>query len=254
MCTVHGTTGCVRHGASPGGNGQLGVRAAMIASSVCQRRLLLLRIALTATLWREGPGVAWAETLAWGDASYGGQIPAATQASLNAAAGVTHLASTSGAFVARTTDGVWLAWGDESYGGQIPADTQASLDAAAGVTHLASTSGAFVARTTDGVWLAWGDESYGGQIPADTQASLDAAAGVTHLASTSGAFVARTTEVDTSAAETAGEPQDVDTKVDAATENTVASAPAAQSSHSVGFVPLALGLAVLPLSVLSLLL
>ena len=58
--------------------------------------LWLLRMALAAGLQCAAPRGARAESvaLAWGGASYGGSIPAATQTALDGAAGVTHLAST----------------------------------------------------------------------------------------------------------------------------------------------------------------
>ena len=146
--------------------------------------LRLLRLALAAGLQCAAPRGARADSvaLAWGDANYGGSIPAATQIVLDAAGGVTHLASTDdGAFVVRTAEGAWIAWGDANYGGSIPAAAQTTLDAAAGVTHLASTDRAFVVRTSEGTWIAWGSADYGGSIPTATQTALDAAAGVTHL-------------------------------------------------------------------------
>eukprot|EP01046_Picozoa_sp_COSAG06_P013901 COSAG06_NODE_849_length_11966_cov_8.244544_5_plen_184_part_01 len=158
--------------------------------------LRLLRLALAAGLQCAAPRGARADSvaLAWGGASYGGSIPAAAHTALDAAGGVTHLASTGRAFVVRTTEGAWIAWGDSSRGGEIPATTQTALDAVAGVTHLASNDRAFVVRTTAGTWIAWGSADYGGSIPAAAQTALDAAGGVTHLASTNGGFVARTTE------------------------------------------------------------
>eukprot|EP01046_Picozoa_sp_COSAG06_P054850 COSAG06_NODE_9895_length_1794_cov_1.997050_2_plen_382_part_00 len=159
--------------------------------------LRLLRVALAAGMQCAAPRGAQAESvaLAWGDAANGGEIPAGAQTALDAAAGVTHLASTDGAFVARTSEGTWIAWGNANWGGSIPAAAQTALDAAGGVTHLASTDYAFVVRTSEGAWIAWGNADYGGSIPASTQTALDAAGGATHLASTYGAFVAITCPV-----------------------------------------------------------
>eukprot|EP01046_Picozoa_sp_COSAG06_P068244 COSAG06_NODE_18067_length_905_cov_1.234491_1_plen_83_part_10 len=81
----------------------------------------LLRLALAVGLQCAAPRGARADSvaLAWGREDYGGSIPAATQTALDAAAGVTHLASTGWAFVARTSEGTWIAWGREDYGGVI---------------------------------------------------------------------------------------------------------------------------------------
>eukprot|EP01043_Picozoa_sp_COSAG02_P107980 COSAG02_NODE_44006_length_368_cov_7.355556_1_plen_67_part_01 len=63
-----------------------------------------------------------------GQESSGGSLPAATRAALEASAGVTHLASTNFAFVARTEEGGWYAWGHSMFGGSLPAATQAALE------------------------------------------------------------------------------------------------------------------------------
>eukprot|EP01047_Picozoa_sp_COSAG01_P083510 COSAG01_NODE_17502_length_1145_cov_2.849904_1_plen_202_part_10 len=158
-----------------------------------QKRLLLLLCGVPTTL------VSASFNVAWGGSSYGGSIPAATHGALNAASGVSHIASTSRAFVVRTSAGQWYAWGNSGYGGSIPAATQSALDAASGVSHIASTDWAFVVRTSAGQWYAWGNSgnisgvySNGGSIPAATQTALDAAPGVSHIASTGSAFVVRT--------------------------------------------------------------
>eukprot|EP01047_Picozoa_sp_COSAG01_P074844 COSAG01_NODE_12637_length_1707_cov_2.674751_1_plen_481_part_01 len=112
-------------------------------SRVTQQKLLLLLLCGVPTTL-----VSALSNVAWGYSSDGGSIPAATQTALDAAPGVSHIASTWAAFVVRTSAGQWYAWGDSGTGGSIPAATQSALDAAPGVSHIASTDAAYVVRTS----------------------------------------------------------------------------------------------------------
>eukprot|EP01046_Picozoa_sp_COSAG06_P067660 COSAG06_NODE_17643_length_928_cov_1.740651_1_plen_228_part_01 len=125
----------------------------------CRHRLLTL-------LWSVACGGlgGWCDAesivLAWSSSGYGGSIPQATKAALEAAPGIGMLEASFYAFASVTTDGQVLAWGDSNFGGSIPQATKAALEAAPGIGMLEASRGAFAAVTTDGQVLAWGDSNF----------------------------------------------------------------------------------------------
>jgi hypothetical protein len=83
----------------------------------------------------------------WGDASWGGDS-ASVQAQLT---GVESIASTDGAFAAKTSEGKVVTWGNASWGGDS-ASAQAQLTQ---VLHLSSSRRTFTATLRDGSKVTW---------------------------------------------------------------------------------------------------
>ncbi|MEZ8117575.1 hypothetical protein ACED44_21755, partial [Vibrio splendidus] len=96
---------------------------------------------------------------AWGDPSYGGEIPEDVQDVLST--GVVSVYANMHSFVALKSDDSVVAWGHPDKGGDL---THASGDLSSGVASVVGNASSYVALKSDGSVVAWGDPDKGGDL------------------------------------------------------------------------------------------